>query len=132
MSCGVGRGCKSDLVWLWLWCRLAAAAPILPLAWEPPYAAPAALKRQKKEKGKRGKYSTLGSFRVQPPVGFAVDPVRLRSRFPVASVRSLVLSTAGLDGVTAPGLAPGGLVCRSDSGSFPSTTCGYAPPAPPV
>ena len=28
---------------LWLWCRLAAVAPIQPLAWEPPYAA--ALKR---------------------------------------------------------------------------------------
>ena len=24
---------------LWLWCRLAARAPIQPLAWEPPYAA---------------------------------------------------------------------------------------------
>ena len=27
-----------DLVLLWLWCRLAAAAPILPLSWELPYA----------------------------------------------------------------------------------------------
>ena len=34
---------------LWLWCRPAAVAPIRPLAWEPPYAAGAALKRQKKE-----------------------------------------------------------------------------------
>ena len=31
---------------LWLWCRLAPAAPIRPLAWEPPYAAGSALKRQ--------------------------------------------------------------------------------------
>ena len=31
---------------LWLWCRSAAAAPIQPLAWEPPYASGAALKRQ--------------------------------------------------------------------------------------
>ena len=29
---------------LWLWCRLAAVAPIGLLAWEPPYAAGAALK----------------------------------------------------------------------------------------
>ena len=29
-----------------LWCRTAAVAPIAPLAWEPPYAAGAALKRQ--------------------------------------------------------------------------------------
>ena len=28
-----------------LWCRLAATAPIQPLAWEPPYAMEAALKR---------------------------------------------------------------------------------------
>ena len=28
-----------DLAWLWLWCRLAAAAPVQPLAWELPHAA---------------------------------------------------------------------------------------------
>ena len=32
---------------LWLWHRLAATALIRPLAWEPPYAVGAALKRQK-------------------------------------------------------------------------------------
>ena len=37
-----------DLVVLWLWRRLAAVAPIRPLAWEPPYAAGAALKKTKK------------------------------------------------------------------------------------
>ena len=37
---------------LWLWCRPAAVAPIRPLAWEPPYAVGAALKRQK-DKRKR-------------------------------------------------------------------------------
>ena len=36
-----------DLMLLWLWCRPAAVAPIQPLAWEPPYAVGAALKRQK-------------------------------------------------------------------------------------
>ena len=37
-----------------LWHRLAVAAPIEPLAWEPPYAAVgAALKRQKKKKKKQ-------------------------------------------------------------------------------
>ena len=39
-----------DLVLLWLWCRPAAAALIRPLAWEPPYAAGAALNRFKKTK----------------------------------------------------------------------------------
>ena len=44
---GVGHRCGLDLeLWLWLW--LAAVAPIQPLAWEPPYAQCAALKKQKK------------------------------------------------------------------------------------
>ena len=47
VSCGVGHRCGSDLLFLWLWCRLGAVAPIGPLAWEPPYAAGVALKRQK-------------------------------------------------------------------------------------
>ena len=34
---------------LWLWCRLAAIAPIGPLTWEPPCAAGAALKKERKE-----------------------------------------------------------------------------------
>ena len=53
MSCGVGQRCSSDPTLLWLWCRLAAAAPIGPLAWEPLYAAGAALKRQKDQKKKK-------------------------------------------------------------------------------
>ena len=48
MNCGVGCTCGSDLVLLWLWRRLAAVAPIWPLAWETLYAADVALKRQKK------------------------------------------------------------------------------------
>ena len=47
MSCGVGHRRGSDPVLLWLWWRLAATAPIGPLAWEPPYTAGAALKIQK-------------------------------------------------------------------------------------
>ena len=38
MSCGVGLRQGLDLALLCLWCRPAAAAPIQPLAWEPPYA----------------------------------------------------------------------------------------------
>ena len=52
MSCGVGRRHGSDLALLWLWCRPAATALIGPLAWEPPYATVAALKRQKKTETK--------------------------------------------------------------------------------
>ena len=43
----------SDLAMLCLWCRLAATAPIGLLAWEPPYAAGAALKRQDKNKERK-------------------------------------------------------------------------------
>ena len=45
-SCGIGCRCGSDLVWLWLWRRLAAIAPIRPIAWELPYATGAAVKRK--------------------------------------------------------------------------------------
>ena len=47
MSCGIGRRRGSDLALLWQ--RLVATAPIGPLAWEPPYAMDAALKKKKKK-----------------------------------------------------------------------------------
>ena len=50
MSRGVGRRCSLDPALLWLWCRPAATAPIGPLAWEPPCATGAVLKRPKKKK----------------------------------------------------------------------------------
>ena len=46
VSCGVGHRCGLDLALLRLWCRPAAIVPIRPLAWEPPYAAGVAPKRQ--------------------------------------------------------------------------------------
>ena len=49
MTCGVGRRRSSNLALLWLWRRLAAAALILPLAWEHSHAARAALKKKKKK-----------------------------------------------------------------------------------
>ena len=48
MSCGAGRRRGSDPELLWLWCRLAATAPVGPLAWEPPYASGAKEKKKKK------------------------------------------------------------------------------------
>ena len=50
MGSGVVRRFGSDLVLLCLWSSLAATVPIRPLAWEPPYAAGAALKGQKTKK----------------------------------------------------------------------------------
>ena len=52
MSCGVGRRRSSDPELLWLWRRLAATAPVRPLAWEPPYAVGAAQEMAKKQKEK--------------------------------------------------------------------------------
>ena len=59
MSCGVGRRWGSDSLLLWLW-LVAATAPIRPLAWEPPYAAWAALDRKgKKTKNKLNKNKNI-------------------------------------------------------------------------
>ena len=53
MSCGVGRRRGSDPALLWLWHRPVAAAPIRPLAWEPPHAAGVGLEVAKRQKKKR-------------------------------------------------------------------------------
>ena len=57
MSCGVDCRHGSDPTWLW--CRLAATAPSQPLAWEPPYAAGKALKRQKDKKDQKKRKKIL-------------------------------------------------------------------------
>ena len=48
MRCGVSSRRGLNPTFMWLWCRLAAAAPIGPLAWEPPHAVRESLKRKKK------------------------------------------------------------------------------------
>ena len=55
VRCGVGRRHSSVLMLLWrrLWHRPLATAPIGLLAWEPPYAASAALNKNKKQQQKR-------------------------------------------------------------------------------
>ena len=45
MSSGVGHRHGTDLALLWLWHGPVATAPVPPLAWEPPYATGAALKK---------------------------------------------------------------------------------------
>ena len=50
VSCGVGHRCGLYLALLWLWRSPAAVALIRPLAWEPPYAADAALKSKRQRK----------------------------------------------------------------------------------
>ena len=50
MSCGVGHRRSLDPTLLWLLCRLAAIAPIRPLAWEPLYTVGAAQGKKKTNK----------------------------------------------------------------------------------
>ena len=50
ISCGVGCRRGWDPALLWLWRRLAATAPVRPLAWEPPYAMGVAPKNSKKKR----------------------------------------------------------------------------------
>ena len=59
MSWDVGHRGSSDPALLWLWHRLAAAAPIRPLSWEPPCAAGAALNRQKDKKNEISRTQTV-------------------------------------------------------------------------
>ena len=66
MSCGVGHRCSSDSTLLWLRCRLAAAAPIRPLTWEPPYAMGGALKRPKKKNLKQKTHNSSYAFQLHP------------------------------------------------------------------
>ena len=44
---GLAQWVKNPVL-LWLWCKLAAAAPIQPLAWKRPYVTGAALKNKNK------------------------------------------------------------------------------------
>ena len=53
VSYGVGCRRGSDPALLWLWHRLAAAASIRPLAWEPPYALVAALEKDENKQTKK-------------------------------------------------------------------------------
>ena len=45
-----------------LWCRLVATAPIRSLAWEPPHASGAALRRPKKKKKKKSQKKNKGQI----------------------------------------------------------------------
>ena len=52
LSYSVGHRHGLDPPLLWMWCRLAATAPIWPIAWELPYAKGVALKRHDQKKKK--------------------------------------------------------------------------------
>ena len=85
MSCSVGHRCGLYLVLLCLWRRPEAAALILPLAWELPYAAGAAIRRQntknkqktvEQEVGKGKRTSGEGEQdKLQPLYKHRLEPV---------------------------------------------------------
>ena len=66
MSCGVGHKCGLDPALLWLLRRLVATARIRPLAWEPPYAAGAALEKTTKQKQKTAYKALLSPSSTSP------------------------------------------------------------------
>ena len=68
MSCGVGHRCSLDSELPWLWCRLAATAPIRPLAREPTYAEHAALEKIKSQKQKQNKTKTTPKNKISRDV----------------------------------------------------------------
>ena len=86
MSCGIGRRRSSDPVLLWLWCRLAAVAPIRLVAWEIPHATLAALEGRKKieiifvkrKKKKRKKKDFVDLKNAQQGVPVVAQPKRIR------------------------------------------------------
>ena len=69
MNCGVGRRCALDPAFLWLWQRPTAIAPVEPLAWEPPNAEGAALKRHTH---KKTTYYTI-PFKLGSRIGKSIE-----------------------------------------------------------
>ena len=72
MCCALGCRCGLDPTLLWLWRRLAAVAPIRPLAWELPCAMGVALKikTKKKKKGSGKEQEDPSQSKApQPPSG---------------------------------------------------------------
>ena len=71
MSCGVGRRRGSDPALLQLWCKPVATAPIRPLAWEPTYAAGAALEKEK---------SKINSMQAEEIINTRTEINKVKSR----------------------------------------------------
>ena len=95
MSRGVGHRYGSDLELLWLWCKPAAMAPVLPLAIELPYAMGMALKskerkerkEERKKKRKKGREGGRGEGRKEGRIDLKKQKKLVRRRVLVISKR---------------------------------------------
>ena len=85
VSCVVGQRCGLDLMLLWLWCRLAARAPIPSLAWEPPYATSAALKSKNKQTTNK---QTKNSISERAEIKFGFSNVGLSISYSILFLRT--------------------------------------------
>ena len=103
MSCGVGRRYGWDPELLWLWYRPAATALIRPLAWEAPYAAGTALKRQKTKKRKRNR----GSISVAMAPSHRSGGIKLAPRLPAQLFPAPTRGAGGCTGRLMPHLLSG-------------------------
>ena len=93
MSCGEGCRCSSDPILLWLWCRLAAVAPIQPLSLELPYVPGVALKSKKKKKKERENQG-------MPTTKYGMMGGRKSECFPCSDEETLILWSTDLLKVT--------------------------------
>ena len=98
MSYGVGHRRGLDLALFWLWHRLAAIAPTRPLAWEPPYAVGAALKRQKDKKIKKisihlNLIYRFNAILINMPTNYFMDIVNLILKFVWRDIRPRIVNT---------------------------------------
>ena len=85
MSSGVGPRCGSDPTLLWLWCRPAAAAPIGPLAWEPPYAEGVAQEMAEKKKRKLRYYLQQTSSGPPPAMCLRSEESKVPEKVPLGA-----------------------------------------------
>ena len=70
VGCGVGCGHSSDPALLLLWCGPTAAAPVGPLAWEPPCSSGVALEKTKKNSVPSARDSRISSGKRHEKVTF--------------------------------------------------------------
>ena len=87
MSYGVGRRGSSNLALLWLWCRPAATALIRPLAWEPPYAAGAGLKKCQKKKVDIQKLVPWKDQQINKLLAEPIKKQKTKNELPVSEMR---------------------------------------------